>query len=205
MINYRLPEPVFVPQFDPAEDVERRIAKREQEDMNDPEWNWCGICCVRMILLGLGKEAPPIEEMYRTAFDDYGVFKMVDGAVIGAYHKELARYIERGCGLAAYAKRGMSANDVADMINGGWYIIASVSASIREPDGEVPEKKGGHLVLVHRVEKTNSNQAFIIHNSTGFVSTDTQRNVPIPEARFAECFSGCAILVREHFSPETDT
>ena len=32
-----LAEPQFVPQFEPAEDVERRIGNRDSEDMNGPE------------------------------------------------------------------------------------------------------------------------------------------------------------------------
>lgn len=199
-----LAEPAFVPQFEPADDVERRIGNRDNEDMNGPEWNWCGICCVRMVLLGLGRPAPTMEEMYRTAFDEYGVFKMVGGAVIGAYHRDLASYVQGACDLASYAKRKMSADDVADDVLSGWYVIASVSPQIRDLLGPPPEKKGGHLVLVYGVEDTEQGRVFVLHNSTGFASLGTQRSVRVPEARFVECFSGCAVLLREHFSPETD-
>ncbi|NBT37921.1 MAG: hypothetical protein EBT21_07430, partial [Actinobacteria bacterium] len=127
-----LAEPQFVPQFEPAEDVERRIGNRDSEDMNGPEWNWCGICCVRMIALGLGRSVPTMDEMYRTAFDAYGVFKMVDGSVIGAYHRDLASYVTGEFGLAAEARRNLSAGDVAAAIVDGHYVVASVSPKIRE-------------------------------------------------------------------------
>ncbi len=197
-------EPAFVPQFEPAEDVERRIGNRDNEDMNAPEWNWCGICCVRMVLLGLGRAAPTMEEMYRTAFDAYDVFKTVDGNVMGAYHRELATYVRDACDLASYAKRNMSADDVAYDVDSGWYVIASVSPQIRDLFGDAPEKKGGHFVLVYGVENTEQGRVFVLHNSTGFASAHAQRAVRMPETRFVECFSGNAVLLREHFSPETD-
>lgn len=194
----KLPEPVFVSQFGMPEDVERRIANRVNEDMNNPEWNWCGICCVRMVLLGLGREAPSLEEMYRTAFDRYGVFRMVDGAVIGAYHKELAAYVAGEFGFErAWTARGLTTDRVAELVRGddSQYVIASVSASIRELEGSEPEKKGGHLVLVYDAEDTDAGRVFILHNSAGFASTNTQRGVRVPEARFRDCFSGRAIII----------
>lgn len=189
------PEPVFVPQFESAEGVERRIANRTNEDMNAPEWNWCGICCVRMILLGLGREVPTREEMYRNAFDGYGVFKTVDGNIVGAYHRELATFVEREYGLAARAMRNMSGNDLARYVDDGQYAVASVSASIRDPGSGLPERRSGHLVLVYRVEQTDAGRAYVLHNSAGFASLGSQAAARVPEERFMECFSGNAILI----------
>lgn len=194
-MRQRNPDPVFVPQFESAEDVERRIANRENEDMNAPEWNWCGICCVRMVLLGLGRDAPTREQMYRTAFDEYGAFKTVDGSVLGAYHRELATFVEQEYGLGARAARNLSADDLARLVDEGRYAIVSVSASIRTPDSGPPERRSGHLVLVYRVEETEAGRVFVLHNSAGFESLGSQTAVRVPEARFVECFSGNAILI----------
>jgi len=165
--------------------------------MNAPEWNWCGMCCVRMVLLGLGREAPSLDEMYRMAFDD-GVFRMVDGEVVGAYHKQLAAHVAKRFGLVgSRAMRGLSAEDVAVIVGGDdpRYVIASVSAKIRDLVGSPPESKGGHLVLVYGVETTDAGRFFVLNNSAGFASTNTQRAVRVPEARFVECFSGNAIVI----------
>lgn len=188
------PEPVFVPQFESAEAVERRIANRENEDMNAPEWNWCGICCVRMILLGLGRDAPTREEMYRTAFDQ-GVFKMVDGNVIGAYHSELADYIAQEFGYHASTHRRRTTEDLARSIADGAYAIVSVSAAVRDLDGGKPERKNGHLVLAYAVEQTEQGRVFVLHNSAGFASTHTQVGVRVTETRLNECFSGCYVSI----------
>lgn len=189
------PDPVFVPQFESAEDVERRIANRENEDMNASEWNWCGICCVQMILLGLGRGAPTRDQMYRTAYDRYGAFKTIDGRVVGAYHRELAEYVCQEFGLVAITHRRASTDDLARSIEDGRYVIASVSASIRDLDEKEPGRKNGHLVLIYSIEQMDSGRMFVLHNSAGFASANTQAGVRVTEDRLKQCFSGCYIAV----------
>lgn len=191
----RMDEPVFVAQFEPRESVEARIANRCNEDLNVPEWNWCGVCCARMMVLGVRGDAPSMEEMYRKAFDEYGVFRMIGGEVVGSYHRELARYLCDEFGFDARAMRGLGADDVAKILDEGGCLIASVSAKIRFLDGEAPVKKTGHLVLVYRVVDADGGRYFVLHNSAGFVSLGTQEAVRISEKRFMECFSGNGIAV----------
>lgn len=200
---FPLPEPPFVSQFEPAEDVERRVANVANEDMNAPEWNWCGMCCVRMILFALGRDAPGLEEMYRMAFDA-GVFKTIDGQVVGAYHRQLEDFIYHEFGLVAFADRRRSTSDIAQAISRGRYVIASVSSAIREIDGVVPEKKSGHLVLVYAVELTEHGRTFVLHNSAGFSSLGTQTAVRITEERLRDFFSGCFITVSTEFVEHQD-
>jgi hypothetical protein len=138
--------------------------------------------------------------MYRDAFER-GVYRMVDGDVIGAYHKELAEYGRRQFAFTrSRAARGLSADAVADTVYAERpeYVIASVSAQIRDLEGPPPEKKSGHLVLVYGVETTDEGRFFVLHNSTGFVSTNTQRAVRVSEKRFVECFSGNAIIISDY-------
>ncbi|MFA4845657.1 MAG: C39 family peptidase [Patescibacteria group bacterium] len=188
-------EPIFVSQFGTREAVEDRIKNKDNEDLNEPEWNWCGLCCVRMIALGLELDPPDLSEMYHRAFDQYQVFKMIDGELIGAYHRELASYIEAEFGLSVTALRHQTVEDVAKLLEEGNYFIASVSAEIRKLDGQEPKKRNGHFVLVWGVERTQSGDNFIIHNSSGFQSLKTQEAVRVPVERFAACFSGNGITV----------
>lgn len=188
--------PIFVAQFEPAETTEARIANRGWENQNLPEWNWCGICCVRMILLGLGRTAvPALDEMYRTAFDRYGVFRMENNKIIGAYHRELAEFMRREFALDAACVRGQSLGDLARLVAGGSCFIASVSSEIRRLDGPEPERRNGHLVLVYGVHRNTRGRSFLIHNSTGYSSLKTQSAVLVPEERFRVCFSGNGIIV----------
>ncbi len=194
-----LTEPVFVAQIEPRENVEK---EEERADLNWnekeeclPHWNWCGICCVRMIILGLGREAPSLPEMYQVAFDRYGVFRMVDGHIQGAFHRQLAEYIQGEFNLSAVARRGLSPDDVAAWIARGHYVIASVSSEIREMSGKEPKRRNGHLVVVYDVQETEEGRTFVLHNSAGFFRTGTQEAVVVSEKRFAQCFSGNGIIV----------
>ncbi len=204
---YPLPEPPFVPQFEPAEDVERRIANIANEDMNAPEWNWCGMCCVRMIALVefrlYGPAVPTLEEMYRTATEKYGVYKTVDGQVVGAYHAELGEYAREELGflMGGMTKRNCTTGGLVDLLRTGRYVVASVSPEIRNLDGGKPKQKSGHLVLVYGYEETSNGRVFILHNSAGFLSTKTQRAARVTEERFLDCFSGCVIWFWHRIDP----
>lgn len=191
-----MPKPVYVCQFPDASQVEDRIARRNEEDLNLPEWNQCGICCVRMIALGLERNPPPLEEMYRTAFDQYGVFRMVDDKVVGAYHRELAGYVHDVFGLNTEAVRRQSVEDVAQAILDGWYVIASVSAEIRDASVLEPLRRNGHLVLVFDVGERDGAAGFLLHNSSGFSSTETQEDVFVSLDRFRQFFSGNSVNIR---------
>ena len=188
-------EPVFVSQFGTREAVEGRIANKQNEDLHDPEWNWCGLCCVRMIALGLELNPPDLSEMYHKALDHYHVFKLIDGKLIGAYHRELASYISGEFNLSAQAVRYQTIEDVAGLIEHGNFFIASVSAEIRKLEGQEPKRQNGHFVLVWGVERTQDSGYFIIHNSSGFLSLKTQETVRVSVERFATCFSGNGIIV----------
>lgn len=188
-------EPIFVPQVEPRDRVETWLATRQGADTNLPEWNWCGICCVRMIVLGLSINVPSLESMYRVAFDQYGVFRLIDGQVVGAYHKELAEYVRAEFGLRATALRRQSTDDLASLINSGHYFIASVSSQIRDLDGQSPTRQNGHFALVYGVSETPTGRVFILHNSAGSQSAGTQSAVSVTEQRFAACFSGNGVAV----------
>lgn len=186
---------VFVAQMEPPEQMEEIIAGRREEDRNLPCWNWCGICCVRALLLGLDREAPSLEEMYRVATEKYAAYRDIDGEVIGAYHREFAQFITDEFGLKATAKRNQLTGDIAGEVADGRYVIVSVAPSIRFPAGDEPEQRRGHLVLVHGVEETPGGRIFIITNSSGFQTQGTQFAGRISEERFKQCFSGSGIIV----------
>lgn len=196
-MEQKMHKPVFVPQIEPRGDVENFecMVLRKEEDENLPHWNWCAMCCVRMILLGLGLEAPDLIDMYNTATEKYGVYKFVGVRLIGAYHRELADYINGEFDLSARALRRQSTDTVAEWIDRGYFFIASVSAEIRDSNNEPPKRQNGHMVLVYDVKETNEGRSFIIHNSAGFSRTSTQSNVLFSEERFNQCFSGNGIIV----------
>lgn len=198
----RVPEQFYVPQFGTAETVEREILHRANADMNLPEWNWCGMCCTQMILRALGRSTPGLKQMYERATHEYGVYRTENGQVVGAYHKELAKYIEEEFSLSARTARGLTLPKLVELIRGGTFIIASVSPEIRElKPGKEPPTKNGHLVLVYGLCSSYEDadghgvRALILHNSAGFQNQRTQCHARLRTQRFMDCFSGNAILV----------
>lgn len=192
------PKDFFIPQFANAEAVECMITNLKNADLNAPEWNWCGICCTRMILLALGREAPPRLDMYRCAFKKHHAYREKEGRVIGAYHKELATYIEQEFQLRSRTERGLTLTRLIELISEGAFVIASVSAEIRHLIGTPPNTKSGHFVLVYGIRFTGEEHEpeIILHNSAGFLRLKTQSHVHVPATRFLECFSGNGILVQ---------
>lgn len=190
------PEQFFVNQFTPAEKTEEIVAGWKEEYDLLPEWNWCGMCCSRMITLSLKKNPPSLNEMYQTAFKDYSVYQWHNGKILGAFHKKLARYLRKAFGLKAKAKRGLSLEDIANHIRRDRFVIASVTPEIRFLDTSEPKRKSGHLVLVFGVEQTADGLIFIVHNPSGSLQRNSQVSARISTERFVQCFSGNGIVVK---------
>lgn len=130
------PERFYVPQFATADAVEQEIHDRETADMNQPQWNWCGICCVQMILRSLGDHRiPSLGEMYERATNPYRVYRVENQRVVGAYHKELARYIQDEFALSARTERGLTLPKLIQLVREGTFVIASVAPDIRQLNG----------------------------------------------------------------------
>jgi len=150
-----------------------------------------------MILLALGREAPSLLALYERAFEA-GVYRYQEERVIGAYHREFANFINQEFQLKSRVERRISATRITQLIQQeGSFVIASVSADIRNQTGPLPETKNGHFVLVYGVHVPDSGQEIqiILHNSAGFQSLGTQSHVHVPITRFMSCFSGNGILV----------
>ena len=99
--------------------------------------------------------------MYYEAYDA-GVYKLIDGKVVGAYHAGLARYIEERYNLKSHAVRNVGIIELKKIILGNNFFIASVTPEIRY----APQKslrKSGHLVLVFGVLERGGVTKFIFH------------------------------------------
>jgi len=95
----------FIPQIEPAKNIEQEIKNITEHDLNLPKWNWCGICCLAMILDSLKIKRPKLSEIYKDSFN-YQVYRNKNGKIIGAYHKQLANFIKNKYGLKAKAVQG---------------------------------------------------------------------------------------------------
>lgn len=185
---------IFVPQFQSADQVELMIREQNKYDHSLPEWNWCGMCCLQMVLGSKGIEKS-LPQLYEQAFEQ-GVYKEVDGRIIGAYHQELARFIGgNDWGLYAQSIRFINSQYLLrEFLDNGFVLIASVTPEIRYAP-TLPSNHGGHLVLVYGYEIKPDGVYFIFHNSTGFASTDTQIAVSLRADVFFNYFSRKGILI----------
>ena len=185
------PERFYVCQIENPQEVENwENQPSSDDDLTKPEYNWCAMCCVKMIAKALTIQTSDLLEMYQTAFTKYDVYKMENGKVLGAYHKELADYIETELSLKAIAKRNLTVDDVKSIVGEDNFFIASVSGEISDLNVE-PKRKKGHMVLVYGFNE----QGFFIHNSAGFSRMKTQKNVLVPFEFFEKCFSRSGICV----------
>jgi hypothetical protein len=185
----------YVPQIEPREKIEEAINLLQKENperwMNLPQWNWCGICALTMLLDSIHIPHPPLLQMYQATFD-FGVYKLIDGKIIGAYHKPLAQYIKKEFHLESSAMRDVTTKKLEEIILNNNFFIASVTPEIRLCP-TLPTKKGGHLIFIFGIK----NNSFIFHNSTGFFSNNTQCSVEMPFDLFEKYFSGSGIAVKK--------
>lgn len=187
------PKSYFVPQIKRQGQVESWIMRPwTRKRWLRPASNWCAMCCLRSLLLGLDRRAPPLLELYARAFEAQ-VYRRVEGKVVGAYHVTLASFIMLEFGLSSTAERNLSLSDIARYLAEGNAVFASVSPAIRHlVGGYPPPNPSGHFVFVYGF----CDEGIILHNSTGFSRLNTQSHVVVSWARFAECFSGRAVIVR---------
>jgi len=188
----------YVSQIEPREETENKINlfKSDYEKYkNLPEYNWCGICSLAMILNGLNISHSSVEEMYQEAFD-FGVYELVGDKVIGAYHKKFAQYIQEKFNLESSTVRNVNFRKIKKIILNGNFFIASVTPDIRYFPKKSAERSG-HLILVFGISEEDAVQKIIFHNSTGFSSTNSQCSVEMPFKLFKNYFSGNGIIVKK--------
>ncbi len=186
------PERFYVPQFESAEVVEERISQWTTADLTQPEWNWCGICCLAMIARSRGRSED--RATLYTAASAAGVYRREGDRVIGALHREFATFVTTYFGWAAESAPIKDADTLAQHIAADRFVIASVSPEIRDLRC-LPQRSNGHLVLLYGVSMADGQRWFELHNSTGFARTNSQKSVLISEENFMRFYSGRAIII----------
>jgi hypothetical protein len=175
--------------------VEEWRASDEAHDHTIPSSNWCALTCFRMILLLEDREVPSLQHLWEIACAA-GVYFLREGhsGWVGAHHERLASFFKE-FGFNAISLKDLNTELVAEALTNKNYVIPSVSSDIRYPLDLEPNRTDGHMVLCYKYHLDEAGRVFTIQNSAGFASIGTQMDVPIPEARFSQVFSGNAILV----------
>lgn len=102
---------------------------------------WCGMACLRMVLLARDGAAPSLYEL-AMGCEDYGAYGP-DGLIYRPF-TEYARDEHR---LRADVITDLTTGRLTAELDAGRLVIASVHPGIRRPDTG-PPRTGGHLVLV---------------------------------------------------------
>lgn len=157
-------------------------------------WSWsgCGMACTKMILASkTGKVVPLV--MLGKVCATYGGYQMPLETSPGLFYKPYVTFVDQEFGWKAKIMQGMSQDELMYELSKGNYIIAGVSAQIRDPKSS-PRTKGGHLVLMLGYDR--SKQEFYLHNPSG-VSKETQEYAAVKFRDFKRFFSGRGIAVKD--------
>ena len=188
---------IFVDGMDPALDPRWR-----ESGADSPQeyayWTGraCGVACVKMCVEAFGgPDLPLVEWAHRgVALGGYLSEPRPDGsqAERGWLHSALADLM-RAEGLQA-EPRPLAVEDYPALIAAGSLVIASVSYEIGT---QLPvTRRGGHLVVVYGLELQNGQVSTLILNNPSGRTADMQAGARIPAMRFAQGYTGRAIVVR---------
>lgn len=107
---------------------------------------WCGIACLRMVLLARGDVAPSLYELAVGA-KRYGAYSDAPGDPRGLIYRPFVEYVGAEHGLHAEVDADLAVTALCRHVQSGSLVIASVHPEIRRPERPSPGR-GGHLVLV---------------------------------------------------------
>lgn len=204
LLSGKDPEKIYVCQIDDPLKVEEWVTSPDARNYQKEEASRCAMCCAKMILRAEDRREPwlkvdpSLEELFDWAQDCF-TYRWEDGddGWKGAYHGELAAFFWHSLRLWSQAERNVDLNFVRQRLLEGYYVLASVHPNIRFPNNDdVPEKKGGHFVLIYGFEIHGDTCWFFVMNSAGFASQNSQIAVKILSNRVYQLFSGNVVLVR---------
>lgn len=184
----------------------KNILSGEIDAADDPKWSesgartrqeyklWsghiCGMACLRMVLQYARDIDVPLFSLLSLCLK-YGGYKVEEGTIKGLFYFPFVKFINAEYGFDASVVENISIQDVLPRLNDGCVFIASVHPTIRHPEN-IPPRKGGHLVLVHRFEqKTNR---LVFHNPSG-TDESNQANVVMDIDLFNTFFANRGILI----------
>ncbi|MEU9286452.1 C39 family peptidase [Streptomyces sp. NPDC048275] len=177
------------------------IAYGDHDPGNDPNWpatgapsqsvyaRWCrhlcGIACLEMALLHRDGHALNQFELLAGA-RRYGAYVRQRDGIKGLIYAPFVDYVRDTHGLDGEVHPNLDMTGLAEQLDAGRLVMASVSKEIRRPE-HAPQRRGGHLVLL-----IGHNQGLIIfRNPSGH--TPQARAAVMDMKEFEPFFGGRAI------------
>ncbi len=195
-----------------SRELAQKIFSEEMDPKNDPHWQstgaenveeydyWvmraCGIACLKMCVEAFGGTERTLIDWARKGVE-VGAYLVIerDGEQIerGWIHAKLAEMMQQE-GLSAKALP-LEIQDFPVYLANGFLLIASVSYQLGTT--EPVTQKGGHLVVVRGVGMEGDKIKEIYINNPSGRTFALQENAAIPVERFASCFTGRVVAVRD--------
>ncbi|MDE9430142.1 hypothetical protein [Xenorhabdus bovienii] len=166
----------------------------EQSGADSPEeyakWanHICGMACLKMLLAARSGKIYPLLKLTKIA-TEYGAYQIEDEHIKGMIYAPVVSMLSEQFGIFSQIVTGMVAEKIHEVFTQDSLYIASVHPSIRWPT-RLPEKKGGHLVLV-----TNATpEEITFHNPSG-ANTQSQIDVKMSVDIFGRFYAERGILI----------
>lgn len=123
----------------------------------------CGLASLRSVLRAWLPEhgSIPMYGLIRRA-QEHGALVRDGDAVGGLFYRPFVEWIGEEFGIDGTVHPAVEAEELLAHVRTGGVALASVSSEIRYPD-RPNTRRGGHLVLVHRVE----GDSVVLHNPSG--------------------------------------
>ncbi len=164
-------------------------------------WSWsiCGVTCLKMILAGKNIYVPLIT-LAKNGLK-YGFYTINHSAYLkedyvnsisNLRYKPFVSFINSTFPLQAKVVAPLALNEIIYHLDHDFFVIASVSAQIREPSS-TPRRRGGHLVLI--VGYNYQTKSFILNNPSG-IYRKSQHNTSISFTDFLKFFGNKGIIVK---------
>lgn len=148
----------------------------------------CGMACLKMIIAARTGRNVPILELARSAVR-YGAYVLEGEDIRGLIYAPFVTFVRERFAIESQVITGVTAADVPGILRSGGFFMASVHPSIRWLE-RMPEKKGGHLVLVTAA----SPDSITFHNPSGH-DRAAQVNAVTPVPVFEQYFAGRGIAI----------
>lgn len=137
----------------------------------------CGLACLRAVL-GHWEGSVPTTFDLVGACQPYGVYDAGGPRSPGLRYRPFLRYLEERHGIPGEVVEAPIGEALAAGILGaGGFLVWSVHFGIRFPD-RPPPSVGGHLVLVHGVDRSHGSVAFC--NPSGHTPETRAARLPLP-------------------------
>lgn len=161
-----------------------------KEEYEKWSWNGCGMACLKMILAHRKKQVVPLVTLAKQCLS-YGGYQEPLDISPGLFYKPFCTFVEKEYQLKAVPVPVLTISDICHALAQGKYVIASVNYAIRNPES-IPDKKGGHLVLIVGYDKERD--VLFIHNPSG-TSKESQAYAHISFKNFKRFFAQKGVLV----------